>query len=91
MCDPHSDLQALAIKSQEVILTCISGLLIKKYAKYYLHTPDIAIKWLIIKYSNLPYWYTCFFKKLLLRKKLQIWQDNRMISAFLFLLALFKD
>lgn len=28
----------------------------KKIAKYYLHTPDIAIKWLIIKYSNLPYW-----------------------------------
>lgn len=53
MCDPHSNLQALAIKSQEVILTCISGLLIKKFAKYYLHTPDIAIKWLIIKYSNI--------------------------------------
>lgn len=49
----HSEWQALAIKSQEVILTRISGLLIKKFARYYLHTPDIAIKWLIIKYSDI--------------------------------------
>lgn len=43
----------IAIKSQEVILTRISGQLIKKFARYYLHTPDIAIKWLIIKYSDI--------------------------------------